>query len=66
MFTIKPKRKDKKVINPDTLRRLPESGIMVQRVTTFWKNRKEDGDVTIEDSKKTSKKTITKKEEGDK
>lgn len=67
MFLIKPAKEDLKVMNPSTMGRLPEQGIVEQRVTTYWKRRKKDGDVTIEDmSKKPQKKASTKNENGGK
>ena len=64
MFLIKPKHADKKVMNPDPLGRLAESGIIVKKVSTYWKRRLADNDVIIEDMKKTSKRDINKKDEG--
>lgn len=57
MFRITPKE-GLKVINPDTMKRVSQNGIVVQSVTSFWTNRLNDGDVIIEDlsKKKTSKK----------
>ncbi len=43
--------KNKKVINPETRKELPPSGIYVQKVSQYWKNREKDGDVTISDMK---------------
>ena len=57
MFRITPKE-GLKVINPETLKRVSKDGIVVQSVSSFWMNRLNDGDVTIEDlsKMKTSKK----------
>jgi len=57
MFRITPKD-GLKVINPDTMKKVSQDGIVVQSVTSFWTNRLNDGDVIIEDlsKKKTSKK----------
>ncbi len=57
MFRITPKE-GLKVINPDTMKKVSDVGLVVQSVTSFWMNRLNDGDVTIEDlsKKKTSKK----------
>jgi len=51
MFRITPKE-NLKVINPDTMKRVSKDGIVVQNVTSFWTNRLNDGDVTIEDLSK--------------
>lgn len=51
-----------KVINPDTLKRVPKDGIVIRKMTTFWNNRLKDNDITIEDLKKV-KKVVSKKEE---
>ncbi len=61
MFRIVPKI-GLKIINPDTMKKVSEDGVIVQKITTFWTNRLKDGDITIEDLKKT-KKVISKKEE---
>ena len=42
---------DRKVKVPETLKDLSEEGIVVNRVTTYWLNRKADGDVKIEEIK---------------
>lgn len=47
---------DKKVIDPNTLKQLPENGICVQKVSQYWKNRKNDGDVTITEIRNKNKK----------
>ncbi len=54
-----------KVMNPDTMKRVPKDGIVIPKITTYWKNRKNDKDITIEDlsKKKSPKKDISKKEE---
>ena len=44
-----------KVINPDTLKQVPKEGIVIPKLTTFWRNRQNDKDVTIEDLKKSKK-----------
>jgi hypothetical protein len=63
MFKIIPKN-GLKVINPDTMKRVPKDGTIIREVTTYWKNRKNDKDITIEDlSKKRSSKVVTHKEE---
>ena len=50
-----------KVINPDTMKRVPKDGIVIPKKTTYWKNRENDKDITIEDlSKKKSPKPISK------
>jgi len=50
-----------KVINPDTMKRVPKDGIVIPKITTYWKNRKNDKDITIEDlSKKKSSTQISK------
>ena len=50
-----------KVMNPDTMKRVPKDGIVIPKITTYWKNRKNDKDITIEDlSKKKSSTQISK------
>lgn len=63
MFKVIPLDDDKKVINPDTFKRVPKDGVVIPKVTTYWKNREKDKDVTIEDLSKKSKKVTSKKEE---
>ena len=64
MYRIIPKHDDKKVINPDTMKRVPKEGIVIPKKTTYWKNRETDKDITIEDlSKKQSQKKISQKDE---
>lgn len=55
MFRIIPLKEDKKVINPPTLKRVPMEGIVVRSITKYWRNRKIDGDVKIEEIKSTKK-----------
>ena len=56
-----------KVMNPDTMKRVPKDGIVIPKITTYWKNRKNDKDITIEDlSKKKSPKNISQKKEENK
>jgi hypothetical protein len=51
-----------KVINPDTMKRVPKYGIVIPKITTYWKNRLKDKDITIEDlSKKKSSNQVSKK-----
>ena len=57
MFKIVPK-KDTVTINPESGKRLPADGKIFKVVTTFWKRREKDGDVTIEDMSK--KETVKK------
>lgn len=53
-----------KVINPDTMKRVSKDGVVIPKMTTFWKNRFKDGDITIEDlSKNKSTKQVSKKKE---
>ena len=47
MIRIKPK-KGLKVINPETMKRILEDGIVVPKMTTHWNNRLKDGDITVE------------------
>lgn len=49
-----------KVINPDTMKRVPRDGTVIPKMTTYWNNRKKDGDISIEDlsKKKTIKKVV--------
>ena len=62
MYRIIPKHEDKKVVNPDTLKRVPKEGIVIPKITTYWKRRKKDKDITIEDlSKKKSSKAVSEK-----
>lgn len=62
MFKIIPK-KDLKVINPDTMKRLPEDGVVVPKMNTYWNRRLKDKDITVEDlSKKKSKKAVSNNE----
>ncbi len=50
-----------KVINPDTMKRVPKDGIVIKKMDTFWKRRLNDKDITIEDlSKKKSSTQISK------
>ncbi len=60
MYRIKPK-KGLKVINPVTNRGISGDGIVVPKITTYWKNRKSDGDVVI--TKVTAKKAQQKNDE---
>jgi len=60
MYRIKPK-KGLKVINPETLRGISSDGIVVPKITSYWKNRKSDGDVDI--TKVTTKKAQQKNDE---
>ena len=39
--------KDKKVIDPETLKRVSKNGLIIPKITSYWKNRKKDGDVEI-------------------
>jgi len=56
-----------KVINPDTMKRVPKDGIVIPKITTYWKNRKNDKDITIEDlSKKKSQKKVSQEKEENK
>ncbi|MHA1193236.1 MAG: DUF2635 domain-containing protein [Promethearchaeota archaeon] len=62
MYRIIPNDENKKVINPDTHKRVPKEGIVIPKITTYWKRRKEDGDITIENlSKKKSHVVASKK-----
>lgn len=59
MYKIIPK-KDLKVINPDTMKRLPEDGVVISKMNTYWNRRLEDKDITVEDlSKKKSSKEVS-------
>lgn len=62
MYKITPK-KGLKVINPATMKRVAEDGIVVPKIDTYWNRRKEDGDISIIDL---SKKRTSTKTEGDK
>ncbi len=55
MYKIIPLDKDKKVMDFETLKRIPTEGIIVRNVSTYWRNRKTDGDVSIEEVKKDKK-----------
>ena len=56
-----------KVINPDTMKKVPKEGIVIPKMNTFWKRREKDKDITIEDlSKKKSSKAISKNKEENK
>ncbi len=67
MYRIIPKHDDKKVIDPSTMKKVPMEGIVIPRVTTYWKKREQDKDITIENlSKKKVKKVIPKNNEGEK
>ena len=61
MIRITPKE-GLKVINPETLKRLPKDGIVIRKMDTFWKRREKDGDITVE--KLTVKKPQKKEEKG--
>ncbi len=64
MIRITPKHKDKKVINPETMKRVSEKGILIQKLNTYWRNRFNDGDINVKDlSKKVKPKQISKDEE---
>jgi len=68
MYKIIPKE-NLKVINPDTLKRVPKDGIVIRKMNSFWNRRLDDGDIKVEDlSEKKKPKQIseTKKEEGKK
>ncbi len=45
MIRIIPK-KGLKVINPDTLKRVPKEGIVIPKLNTYWKRREQDKDIT--------------------
>ena len=67
MYRIIPIDEKKKVINPETGKRVTKGGIVIPKITTYWKNRKKDKDITIEDlSKKKSSKAVSKKNEENK
>ncbi len=51
-----------KVINPDTMKRVPKEGIVIPKMNTYWNRRLKDKDITIKDLKK-SKKDVSKKQE---
>lgn len=57
MIRIKPK-KGLKVINPETMQRISDDGIVIPKMTTHWNNRLNDGDITVENipKKKQTKK----------
>ena len=61
MIRITPKHKDKKVIDPSTSKKVPMEGIVISKITTYWKRRKDDDDVTI--TKVVAAKSIKKVEE---
>jgi len=61
MYRIIPKHEDKKVINPDTHKRVPKEGIVIQKVTTYWARRKNDGDITIENLSKNKSHAVSSK-----
>jgi hypothetical protein len=63
MYRIIPKHEDRKVINPDTMKRVPKEGIVIPKITTYWKRRKDDKDVTIEDLSKKKKNQKASREE---
>ncbi len=52
-----------KVINPDTLKRVPKSGTVIPKMNTYWNRRKKDGDITTEDLSKKKTSRQSKKEE---
>ncbi len=64
MYRIIPKD-GLKVINPDTMKRVPKEGIVIKEMNTFWNRRLNDKDITIEDlsKKKSSNQVSDKKEE---
>jgi len=62
MIRIIPK-KDLKVMNPSTNKRVPDEGVVISKITTYWKRREDDGDITIT---KVIAKKPNKKKEGDK
>ena len=49
MFKITPTKNDSVTINPENGKRLNKDGKIFKNLTTFWKNRQRDGDVTIID-----------------
>tara|TARA_R110002073_G_scaffold324027_1_gene501728 strand:- start:8493 stop:8675 length:183 start_codon:yes stop_codon:yes gene_type:complete len=59
MFKITPTKKDSVTINPENGKRLDKDGKIFKNISTFWKNRERDGDVTIIDMS-----IKTKKEKG--
>jgi len=61
MFKIIPKE-GLKVMNPATMRGVPADGVVITDVTTYWDNRRKDGDVTIEDLSKVKEPKQNKKE----
>lgn len=55
--------KGKKVIDPATMKTVGEKGIVIPKLTTYWKNRERDKDVKLEEVKV---KQAPQKKEGDK
>jgi len=55
MYKIIPKE-GTVTIDPVSLKRLPKDGKIFKSLTTFWKNRLKDGDISIEDMSKKEKK----------
>ena len=52
MIKVVPVHKDKKVIDPETMKKLPMEGVYIRMVSPYWKNRVLDGDVEILDTSK--------------
>ena len=46
----------KVIIDPESGKRIPKDGKVLKNLNSFWKNRQSDGDITIKDMSKKSKK----------
>ena len=46
MYLVKPKN-GKKVRDPKTYKHVPEKGLKIEKIDTFWFRRERDGDVEI-------------------
>ena len=46
IFKVVPK-KGQKVYSPENMKVLSEDGILIRKVTQYWKNQEDNGDVTI-------------------
>ena len=61
MYRIIPKD-GLKVINPETLKRVPKEGIVIPKLNTYWNRREQDKDITVEKIGKKAKVTSKKEE----
>ena len=41
------KKEKRKVVNPETMKRIGDDGVLIQKVDSYWKNRINDKDVEV-------------------